>query len=158
MIARWRRIKHVAMVLCVQSVVLWVATCGTATDINTQQAVRARVIGGAVTIDNDDYFFDQSDPVSVNVETFWVPPRLLPAWGQYSLPQLAPRSFAIRLPLWPLPVAFGALAWYAGRKITRLRQGACTKCGYDTRGLAAGVRCPECGRVQWPVDGEKIGT
>jgi hypothetical protein len=144
-IARWRRIKHVMMVLCVQSVVLWVATCGTTTQFNTQREVTAYVAGGGVTIDNDDYFFDPSDPVSVNFEINWMLPRLLPAWGEAALPQLAPRAFAILLPLWPIPVAFGALAWYANTRITRLRQGACTKCGYDTRGLAAGAPCPECG-------------
>lgn len=53
--------------------------------------------------------------------------------------------WSVAVPLWPTPVAFGALAWYAGRRIKRLRKGACTKCGYDTRGLAAGACCPECG-------------
>jgi hypothetical protein len=144
-IARWRRIKHVVMVLCVQSVVLWVATCWTVTLFHTQREVTASIAGGGVTVHNDAYFFDPSDPVSVDIETDWKPPRLLPAWGEAATPQLAPRSFAIMLPLWPLPVAFGALAWYAHTRIARLRQGACTKCGYDTRGLAAGACCPECG-------------
>lgn len=147
-IARWRRIKHVAMVQCVQSVVLWVATCGMTMQFNTQREVTAFVAGGAVTIDNDDYFFVPSDPVSVNFEINWMLPRLLPAWGEAAVPQLAPRAVAILLPLWPVPVAFGALAWYAGRRIKRLRQDACAKCGYDTRGLAAGASCPECGAVR----------
>lgn len=144
-IARWRRIKHVAMVLCVQSIVLWVATCSMAIQFNTQREVTAYVAGGGVTIDNDDYFFIPSDPVSVNVDSCWMFPRLLPAWGEAAVPQLAPRAFAILLPLWPVPVAFGVLAWYAGRRIKRLRHDFCPKCRYDTRGLAAGACCPECG-------------
>jgi len=31
------------------------------------------------------------------------------------------------------------------RFVTRAYRGACTECGYDCRGLAAGAPCPECG-------------
>ncbi len=76
-------------------------------------------------------------------------PRWLPSfYNDYSgfidwIPFM-PR-WSVEVPLWPMPATCAGLAWYAGKRIRRLRQGACTKCGYDMRGLAAGACCPECG-------------
>lgn len=58
-------------------------------------------------------------------------------------------------PIWPGlladTVAWGA-AWFVvlaavsgARSLMRRRRGRCAACGYDRRGLGAGVACPECG-------------
>ena len=47
--------------------------------------------------------------------------------------------------LYPVLLTAGpaALLWYADRR--RSAPGSCGRCGYDRRGLAVGVKCPECG-------------
>jgi hypothetical protein len=75
----------------------------------------------------------------------WQAPTWLPVYDP--VPNIL-RNFRIFLPLWPVPAALGALTWYAGRRIKQLRHHVCPKCGYDTRGLAAGACCPECGAVR----------
>ena len=42
-----------------------------------------------------------------------------------------------------MPAAF--LWWPDIRSLWRRRVGRCAACGYDRRGLAADVKCPECG-------------
>ncbi len=152
-IASWRRVRHLAIMLCVQSAVAWVVSCGFALTVypgwNAKFKVnRASVIGS----DSTDVFPGlelpglgfriQGTPVQ------WQWPYGLPAWdsSKYSSNKWpSPSWWELRLPLWPVPVGFAWLAWYAGRRIKRLRRDVCAKCGYDTRGLAAGAVCPECG-------------
>jgi hypothetical protein len=71
-------------------------------------------------------------------------------------------SYDAPLPMWPVwpNFAMSSLAWgvvwwaawwgaarglRAQRRRWRRRKGLCTACGYDRRGLEAGVGCPECG-------------
>jgi len=59
-------------------------------------------------------------------------------------------------PVWPgfavNTLAYGAMAWgllFAPGVVRRWRsrkRGACVKCGYDLKGVAAGSVCPECGQ------------
>ena len=95
------------------------------------------------------YRGDVAPPLPGTECCVWMPetPVLLPRMYRGPTPWTAPprHTTALTLPLWPLPVAFGTLAWYAGRRIKRLQRHGCAKCGYDTRGLAAGACCPECG-------------
>ncbi|MGH7133059.1 MAG: hypothetical protein ACREJO_14065 [Phycisphaerales bacterium] len=50
---------------------------------------------------------------------------------------------------WPFALASllggGWLVWSGRRARKRAMTGMCLNCGYDLRGLAAGVPCPECG-------------
>jgi hypothetical protein len=56
-----------------------------------------------------------------------------------------------QIPIWPGVVAFAAPAcilWLTDRRSNWFRlAGACPKCGYDRRGLAADAKCPECGKL-----------
>jgi len=44
------------------------------------------------------------------------------------------------------PLVGGAVLMWSTR--WRARKGKCVECGYDLAGLAAGVRCPECGESE----------
>jgi len=144
-IARWRRIKHLAMVLCVLSVVLLALSCGVQCRITLQRDARTLVSGAGVerwTIPHSLRSFLAPSVPDVRFRLAYTPPDWLPSWGVTDPPEEQRWAF---VPLWPVPVAFGGLAWYANTRIKRQRQGACIKCGYDTRGFAAGAVCPECG-------------
>ncbi|MFY7896136.1 MAG: hypothetical protein ACOVP8_07880 [Phycisphaerales bacterium] len=52
------------------------------------------------------------------------------------------------VPLWPLPAMCVSVATIMQVRARRYKIDACTTCGYDTRGLAAGACCPECGAVR----------
>ncbi len=147
-IARWRRTKHVAMVLCVQSVVLLALSCSVGIAASLSEKINVGISEAALSA---SYF---SQPFKIAGLT---PSRLIPVgdlWFGWNSPRMLPgfsrdvspsQGWSVLIPLWPLPVAFGALAWCAGRKIKRVWRGACPNCGYDTRGLGAGACCPECG-------------
>lgn len=50
--------------------------------------------------------------------------------------------------LWPIPLIAGACAWWlfgAARRAQRRAMDRCVRCGYDRRGVAEEVACPECG-------------
>lgn len=51
----------------------------------------------------------------------------------------------VQIPLWPLPLLCSGIAAWHHRRVRRLSRMGCPTCGYDTRGLAAGAPCPECG-------------
>ncbi len=151
-IARWRRVKHMALVLCVQSVFVWIGLCAIVARIEIGRDGTLLAARGMLT-----YEYAPLPPLTsgrlVNslslgdvVYRQWGKPALWPAWRRTpaALPA-TPGGYVIGIPLWLLPLTFGSLAWYANTRIERLRQGTCTKCGYDTRGLAAGACCPECG-------------
>ncbi|HLP85931.1 MAG TPA: hypothetical protein VK157_16385 [Phycisphaerales bacterium] len=151
-IARWRRIKHVAMVLCVLCVVLWVATCAVRMGAYRVWGPKLQVSHGSVSFrDDNNIFIDErfgfDKETHYSGELTWHWPSLVPRRGESRIePNGSP--FMTReweLPLWPLPIAFGAFAWYAGRRVKHMRPHVCATCGYDTRGLAAGACCPECG-------------
>ena len=143
------------MVLCGLSVVLWVATCAVRMGAYRFWGPILQVSHGSVSFrDEDNFYVDERSGFDGETvyegEVTWHWPSLVPRWGNSRIePNGSPFiTQEFEVPLWPLPVAFGALAWYAGRKIKRVRQGACPNCGYDTRGLAAGACCPECGAAQ----------
>ncbi len=54
------------------------------------------------------------------------------------------------VPLWfpaLLSLLATAAAWrFDAKYLRRVREGACSACGYDRAGLAAGAVCPECGK------------
>ncbi len=158
-IARWRRFKHVAMVLCVQSMLACVIFCGVLASWTLAQGDSIEVSSASVKYKRlsealhaahaerpkaSPFFADNELVGAVR----WRWPQWLPEWwdpSTFNGPGWYLQSWELTLPLWPVPVAFSAMAWYAGRRIKRLRPHVCAKCGYDTRGLAAGVPCPECG-------------
>ena len=151
-IAWWRRVKHVALVLCVQCAVLWVVMCAIAASVEVGRDGVLLVFGGMVTYEHAPMPPLTSGVLvsSLNlgdvVSQRWSRPAILPSWQWTpASPPASPGSFMIGVPVWPVPVAFAGLAWYAGKRIKQLRRDACAKCGYDTRGLAAGAVCPECG-------------
>ena len=63
-------------------------------------------------------------------------------WGLETNPRFGSE---IALPLWLValvPAIPTAWLWWSDRQ----RKGFCRDCDYDLRGLAAGAKCPECGR------------
>ena len=158
-IARWRRIKHVAMVLCVQCVLACVVLCGISARLTFAWGDSLEVGGASVTYMRLTEAMRAAHAEQPGASPFvadnelvgqvqWRRPQFVPAWidhHAFNGPGWSMWSWDFTLPLWPVPVAFGATAWYAGRRIKRLQRHGCAKCGYDTRGLAAGVPCPECG-------------
>ena len=151
-IARWRRTRHVALMLCVQSVLVWIACCGVTLTALPGRDAGIEVDRGSVTFRRLPYLVPNQrgglpyDFVLTGAMQ-WQRPRWLPAWIRpYRLVPASPlRAWQLTLPLWPVPAAFAGVAWYAGRRIKRLQLHGCATCGYDTRGLAVGVPCPECG-------------
>jgi hypothetical protein len=56
-------------------------------------------------------------------------------------------SYEVVVPLWPV-LAIGLLAtWRVRRTELLARRDTWVACGYDRRGLAIDVRCPECGTI-----------
>ena len=148
----WRRVKYIALVLCVQSVLGWLALCGVMLTVSPAWNANIQVRGASVTYSRlPDLVPQQRGAVLGDILLIgtlqWQWPQWLPAWKAQSKfgPGSPLWSWELTLPLWPVPVAFAGIAWYAGRRIKRLRRDVCAKCGYDTRGLAAGAVCPECG-------------
>lgn len=77
-------------------------------------------------------------------------------WGSFRLAWAFDGNAAgalvhMRVPLWApwlIAVAATSIAWRLDTLAKRrARVGACAKCSYDRRGLAAGVVCPECGAL-----------
>lgn len=158
-ITRWRRVKHVAMVLCVQCALAWVVLCGISARLTLAGGDSIEVAGASMMYARlseamraahaeqpaANPFFADNQLVG---QVQWQRPLLVPAWDDpnaFNGPGWSMWSWELTVPLWPVPVAFGAMTWYAGRRIKRLQRHGCDKCGYDTRGLAACTPCPECG-------------
>lgn len=57
-------------------------------------------------------------------------------------------NWRLALPLWPLVIVTGWLAWRARRAAAFKGTGLCSNCGYNLAGLTAGCACPECGTAQ----------
>ena len=153
--AWWQRMQDVALVFLVQSVLVCVVLCVVRLEISKLWDVNVTIEQASVTIHDSATMLPVvpgvgplSTIISGSLE--WRQPRWLPVWSHVTP---SPRSWPawwweLTLPLWPLPATFFGLAWYARRRVKRLRHDVCTKCGYDTRGLAAGACCPECGAVR----------
>jgi hypothetical protein len=67
----------------------------------------------------------------------------------------APNVWQLKVPLWMFAALLGAgaVGAWAGpyARYRRLRATRCPSCAYDRAGLAADVRCPECGTVPAPA-------
>ncbi|HLP84469.1 MAG TPA: hypothetical protein VK157_08965, partial [Phycisphaerales bacterium] len=151
--ARWRRIKHVAMVLCVQSALVCMLFCGVLARATDARGDAIEVSGASIRfmrLDDTMRMMRSDHPVlnpfwldkGLIVHVPWQWPRWMPERVDHSAfngPGWSLYSWELTLPLWPVPVALGAMTWYANRRIKRLQRHGCDKCGYDTRGLAAGA-------------------
>lgn len=75
-------------------------------------------------------------------------------WWSWRWSTVLHRDGSVRFaagPVWPGAVLAGVcglwLLWPMVRAWRRRSGGRCAACGYDLRGLGAGAKCPECGKV-----------
>ena len=103
-----------------------------------------------------DLSFPYGKGVQVSATTGWCVDRFSHKRPFYNLafPAVIPRQvlwrgFAFNAAVyamgWSVLIAL-MLAGYREVRRFRLARGRCVQCGYSLTGLAAGVRCPECGR------------
>lgn len=81
--------------------------------------------------------YPESFYIAINSEGLkFVPEWRVQAWGNWD----------VNVPLW-IPLGVCILGSAGLFVVTRKRQppGVCGQCGYDTTGLVAGAKCPECG-------------
>ena len=144
-IARWRRTRHAAELLALQTLLMCVVSCALRVRVMHPPDVMISLTQAGIECSRVSPQLRKWIPSFTSAHAgspAWQAPRWLPVYDP--VPNIL-RNSRLFLPLWPLPVAFAGLAWYARRRIKQLRPHVCTKCGYDTRGLAAGACCPECG-------------
>jgi hypothetical protein len=147
-IARWRRTRHAAELLALQTLLMCVVSCALRVRVMHPPDVMISLTQAGIECSRVSPQLRKWIPSFTSAHAgspAWQAPKWLPVYD--AVPNFVTNT-RIFLPFWPLPVAFGALAWYAGRRIKQLRPHVCATCGYDTRGLAAGACCPECGTVQ----------
>ncbi len=144
-LAFWQRTRRLALALCIAAALLWLFATLTLASVPLGTKRRITLTAGMLVVQHSPHSRVQGAPASLA----WSPdrPRLAPAFSRAKAGMFSSVivSTNLSLPLWPLPAACGLLALYAHRRTRHLSTILCTKCGYDTRGLAAGACCPECG-------------
>jgi len=144
-LAFWQRTRRLALAYCLAAALLWLFTTLTLASLPLGTQWRITLTAGALVVQHSPH----SRVHGASASLAWSPqrPRLAPLFSRAKAGMFSSVivSTSLWLPLWPLPVSLVALAWYARTHIKRLQPHACPHCGYDTRGLAAGACCPECG-------------
>jgi hypothetical protein len=141
-IAWWRRVRRVAYITCVASAMVWLASVIFYVAVPLGRQWNVSIARGSLNLMYWNYKTQLPRATSWGHAPRW--PDLLPKLLRLPTGSQVFWTVAV-VPLWPVPLAFAGLTWYAGKRIKRLRRDVCAKCGYDTRGLAAGAVCPECG-------------
>lgn len=151
-IARWRLVYRVALSAAVFACAVLLLTCVATVRVSRREPRAITLTAASVVYSDTGYVgtpMDNFGRVQGRSTFIWNSPqlRLLPfcVWSTQRRLVMPIQTREVSIPLWPLPVACGIFAWYANTRIKRQREHACTTCGYDTRGLAAGACCPECG-------------
>lgn len=104
--------------------------------------------GGAVATIADPAAALPGAPARVGITGWNARPLKVP---DYALPwKIIWSGLLIDLALFCAVIFGTALAWRTVRARRRRRAGRCVRCGYDVRGLAPGVVCPECGTLAKP--------
>jgi hypothetical protein len=144
-LAFWQRTRRLALAYCLAAALLWLFTTLTLASVPLGTQWRITLTAGALVVQHSPHSRVHGAPASLA----WSPqrPRLSPLFSRAKAGMFSSVivSTSLWLPLWPLLAACGLLALYARRRTRHLSTMHCPHCGYDTRGLAAGACCPECG-------------